>query len=635
MNALDDFEDENPFEQEAIPSETSSTSQVAIYEAPSPPRPSRQLSPTTSNPSRLPFPSPGSHRQPNINYKTDFCCATDRVLHSGEDVEILIIDAQKTTVNSNSPYITYVIRTGNAEARHRYSEFESLRENLSRLYPTLIVPPIPSKQTIGDYAVKQGKAKEDATLIAKRKRLLQTFLNRVARHPILSNEHVFHRFLDGEVSWTEVLNSPPISLLPKNILKAPSHNPTDQNASPAYAALPNPSAAHPLRRPDQRFLDSEAFTIKFANHVSGPMEKVTRRVVKRWSDYAQDHADLGAALNGFSLNESGELSGAIEKTGQAIDATYMSTTKLLQDLEQNWAEPLHEYSQFASIIKKLLAYRHQKHVQYEMTQDALENKREQLEDLEKSEREARRLEEALNKGRLNGITSPPSNPTSDGEETSPEPVTPSSSLPAHPGPNPARRRTRVPGTGLLNALSYTLHGMMDVDPETARRNGITKTRENISQLEDALHLAAQDLKYSSSTIQADLDRFQRQKVADLREMAISMARSHRDWCKKNLEAWEEAKREIEKIPEHPNKAPAPDEATPASPSARRNSQRSYWINIAREFPGTTVWVIVFDTPYEVGHALVHSPFKFPILTKLDLPPRCVQLVCRPVCLAVN
>lgn len=158
----------------------------------------------------------------------------------------------------------------------------------------------------------------------------------------------------------------------------------------------------------------------------------------------------------------------------------------LQDLEQNWAEPLHEYSQFASIIKKLLAYRHQKHVQYEMTQDALENKREQLEDLEKSEREARRLEEALNKGRMNGITSPPSNPTPDGEGTSPEPVTPPSSLPAHPGPNPARRRTRVPGTGLLNALSYTLHGMMDVDPETARRNGITKTRENISQVSIAI-----------------------------------------------------------------------------------------------------------------------------------------------------
>jgi len=448
-----------------------------------------------------------------------------------------------------------------------------------RTYPNYtqqsFIPPIPSKQSIGDYAVKQGKAKEDVTLIARRKRLLQTFLNRIARHPILSNEHVFHRFLDGEVSWTEVLNSAPLSLLPKNILKAPSHNPTDPNASPAYAALPNPSSAHPLQNPDQRFLDSEAFTIKFSNHVSGPMEKVTRRVIKRWSEYAHDHADLGAALNGFSLNESGALSGAIEKTGQAVDATYISTTKLLQDVEQNWAEPLHEYSQFATIIKKLLAYRHQKHVQYEMTQDALENKREQLEDLEKSEREARRLEEALGKGRVSGLSSSLVIPDHENSEDAPELAT-ANSLPPHPGPNPARRRTKPPGMGLLNALSYTLHGIMDVDPETARRNGITKTRENISQLEDALHLAAQDLKYSSSTIQADLDRFQRQKVADLREMSISMARSHRDWCKKNLEAWEEAKKEIEKIPDHPNKAAQiPEENVMPSnaigPLARRNS----------------------------------------------------------------
>lgn len=43
-------------------------------------------------------------------------------------------------------------------------------------------------------------------MIARRKRMLQTFLNRVARHPILSNEHVFHRFLDGEVSWVSSMS---------------------------------------------------------------------------------------------------------------------------------------------------------------------------------------------------------------------------------------------------------------------------------------------------------------------------------------------------------------------------------------------------------------------------------------------
>ena len=149
-----------------------------------------------------------------------------------------------------------------------------------------------------------------------------------------------------------------------------------------------------------------------------------------------------------------------------------------------------------------------------------------------------------------GITNGPTSPTSEGGEGGileepPEPTTPNSAfLPPHPRPNPARRRTKILGAGLLNALSYTLHGMMDADPETARRNGITKTRENISlvclsirvifcitRLKINNSLKMQDLKYSSSTIQADLDRFQRQKVVDIREMAISMARS-RVWCKK-------------------------------------------------------------------------------------------------------
>lgn len=216
---------------------------------------------------------------------------------------------------------------------------------------------------------------------------------------------------------------------------------------------------------------------------------------------------------------------AVEKTGQAVDATFISTSQLVQELEQNWAEPLHEYSQFASIIKKLLAYRHQKHAQFELTQDGLEGKREQLEELEKSEKEARRLDEALGRGK--GLTSlSPSPPSAEAAGPSewdddierpepPEPATAtatatatestaeaaepqpphsedappsqsppatSSYLPPHPGPSPIKRRTRAPGMGFLNALSYTLHGMMDVDPETARRNGITKTRETIAQV---------------------------------------------------------------------------------------------------------------------------------------------------------
>ncbi|KAJ7623457.1 P-loop containing nucleoside triphosphate hydrolase protein [Roridomyces roridus] len=46
------------------------------------------------------------------------------------------------------------------------------------------------------------------------------------------------------------------------------------------------------------------------------------------------------------------------------------------------------------------------------------------------------------------------------------------------------------------------------------------------------------------------------------------------------------------------------------------SQRSHWIRIAREFPGTAIWLIVFDTPKDVcadrlrkrtGHPTIKNP----------------------------
>jgi hypothetical protein len=135
-----------------------------------------------------------------------------------------------------------------------------------------------------------------------------------------------------------------------------------------------------------------------------------------------------------------------------------------------------------------------------MTQDALEARRESLGELENSEREAKRLEEALERGRLRSLApsvpdgvqpaSPDAadeigaNTHTEDEEPEQDENPASAFLPPHPGPSPVKRR--APGMGLLSALSYTIHGMMDADPESARRSGISKTRETISQV--AAHL---------------------------------------------------------------------------------------------------------------------------------------------------
>lgn len=131
---MEPFEDENPFDTgtDRLQSEASSTIGGDLSEPASPPVDGfRTGSPTPASPqsSRPPFPSPGSHRLPQP-YKSEHCCARDQWLHSGEDVEILvrlraaavvtrilsrvwqIVDAQKTSVGSTSPYITYIIKAG-------------------------------------------------------------------------------------------------------------------------------------------------------------------------------------------------------------------------------------------------------------------------------------------------------------------------------------------------------------------------------------------------------------------------------------------------------------------------------------------------------------------------------------------
>ncbi|KAF8330472.1 hypothetical protein F5887DRAFT_1179029 [Amanita rubescens] len=82
------------------------------------------------------------------------------------------------------------------------------------------------------------------------------------------------------------------------------------------------------------------------HHPSRPLKAVHQRLCRQTGTFLNRLARHPGTFSDHSnlLNESGEMA---EKTGQAVDATYISTTKLLQELEQNWAEPLHEYSQFA------------------------------------------------------------------------------------------------------------------------------------------------------------------------------------------------------------------------------------------------------------------------------------------------
>ncbi|KAK6829205.1 Sorting nexin-41 [Aspergillus parasiticus] len=550
--------------------------------------------------------------------KSTYDSRIEQILYENPEMPILITDAGKNHEGGGS-FIVYTIRTGDLEVRRRYSEFASLRQTLVNLHPTLIIPPIPEKHTMADYAAKPTKAKEDTAIIELRKRMLAVFLNRCRRMKEVREDGVWWRFLDPNVSWSEVLHSHPASSVPKNNLKAPPLDPANPTA--AHAWLPVPSSSAKLKGtsaptasaapppadtlspdvlgrfpPESRklseqeldpyFINFEASTRELELLLQGNIEKVNRRTLSHLSSLSADLMELGARYNGFSLSEqSPTVAAAIERIGQAADTSYIETEELSNALSASFAEPMRESAQFASVVRSVLRYRVLKRVQEEMTRDELAKKKTLLDSLERSELEAKRIEQYLNRTSAQGsgtrsqrslsTSSATSGPGSHGADVRPGgqedttsidsdfPPTHGESIGSHatiPPTSPSRRpetssspahRKSASGTFMTNKLfgriSHAVHGFVDVDPERTRRDQIGKTKESLLQLEQALEVSEKDVKDASAGVLQDLKRFQKDKEADLRRYMVAYARCHLDWARKNLETWTEAKDEVDKI----------------------------------------------------------------------------------------
>ncbi|CAN6616356.1 autophagy-related protein 20 [Trichomonascus vanleenenianus] len=521
-----DFEDNNPF--------AASGSE-------------RRFSNSSNDFSNLSISSPTSDRKPSVDRSSSrdddssshhatktYLSKVEQILVENPDYEITIPVAAKTHEGNSRGYIAYSIKLMDLTVRRRYSEFESLRTTLTRLFPTVIIPPIPEKHSMSDYAASPTKAKEDTTIIEHRQRMLAVFLNRCKDIKEVRENSVFQRFLDPNSSWSEVLNTPPVSDVPKNILKAPPINPSTASAAHSYLPVPS-SSSRPKMAEDSAFDDAEANAKEYEAVIAGGLEKVNRRIIKRYSEMATDYSDLGAKFNAYSLEEEGKLASAIEKVGQAIDNSYLTYEALVTALTQSFSERLSESAQFAAVVRAVLKYRRQKALQQELTSDSLVGKRTILEQLERSEQEAQRINQYLQREGLNVPTN--------GNGDLNRPTSPTEAAPPPPPPK-KKGGFKIPGIGKLN---HAIHGFMDVDPEATRRSNIGKTREQIAQLEEALTVVKEDVVVANDSVKDNLLRFQEQKEDDMRRIMKVYVQCHLEWARKNLESWQEAKQEIEKV----------------------------------------------------------------------------------------
>uniref|UniRef100_A0A8R1DUT1 Sorting nexin n=2 Tax=Caenorhabditis japonica TaxID=281687 RepID=A0A8R1DUT1_CAEJA len=93
-------------------------------------------------------------------------------------------------------FIAYSITSSltNINVSRRYKHFDWLHEQLSAKYIFIPIPPLPEKQVAGRY-------EED--LIDHRKHILQLWVNKICRHPVLSQSEVWLHFISStdEKDW--------------------------------------------------------------------------------------------------------------------------------------------------------------------------------------------------------------------------------------------------------------------------------------------------------------------------------------------------------------------------------------------------------------------------------------------------
>jgi len=96
--------------------------------------------------------------------------------------------------------VEYTIETDTGTVKRRFKDFAALRYGLEVRFPGAFVAPLPAKKQFG---------KTEPLFLVKRKRLLQLFLQSVARHPFLSADDLFVEFIastarfDRKAAWRQ------------------------------------------------------------------------------------------------------------------------------------------------------------------------------------------------------------------------------------------------------------------------------------------------------------------------------------------------------------------------------------------------------------------------------------------------
>ncbi|CAH2353888.1 sorting nexin-41 [[Candida] railenensis] len=342
----------------------------------------------------------------HINYES----RVTKLLKPHSKVKVQITEANNSNEgasNSSKKYIVYTIKLisidnpdeEDIQTRRRYSDFESLRDVLTKIFPLVIVPPIPPKNYLnlnvlnglvngtanqhsnggnsnphhhGDVdSVAKGESPSAANssndnslaahassnyytyinsnhlnkhkLIEHRKRLLTNFLNNCLEIPKLRNLEFFAKFLDPNANWTDEI-ALISSQLPKSIYQSNPENGLQTDA--IYASLPLPvshsipSFLKPLKR--------KVGAVGAAAATAGATASSRTTASAETND---NQSELSGSAEDISAASAGTPAANTSVTSEIIDSTQLDETN--KKIMGNFIGLSNDYTDLGSIFNSL------------------------------------------------------------------------------------------------------------------------------------------------------------------------------------------------------------------------------------------------------------------------------------------
>ncbi|GJQ77694.1 hypothetical protein Trydic_g12816 [Trypoxylus dichotomus] len=266
----------------------------------------------------------------------------DTLLKHGE---ICVSESEKRangSLNLRDYYTVYLIETKATDSEfqnklsklsavwRRYTEFEQLRDYLEDVYPYIVIPPLPEKRVLFSWQ-KVSTDTFDPDFVDRRRAGLETFLLRIASHPVLSYDKHFIEFLQSEDGWRETFKSNGYLQIAENKLKALSVSVRLKNTHPRFEPL--------------KTYGNTLYTSIYN------LLKARSRVAEKQYTVYKLHANYGRVFSEWSAIEK-EMGDALQKTGHYLDSLSSSIDSLLED-EELLVDQFKEYLFFASSLQNV------------------------------------------------------------------------------------------------------------------------------------------------------------------------------------------------------------------------------------------------------------------------------------------